>query len=734
MTGRAPREGKRARCIDATPCDIPVRKKQNTVPLEHTFLHFPGVGVRTERRLWDNGFWTWGDLEGKRGYQLSLFGKSRWESWLEAVAESREALSRGDAEFFATRLPPREHYRIAATFPKETVFLDIETTGLSLYYDKITLIGLSQGNRYICHIPDTDKGSSTTSKAWRAILSAAKCLVTFNGTVFDLKFLLKFYPDLTFPLAHVDLRFLARRVALTGGQKAMEETLGFVRPKGIADIRGSHAVMLWYEYQAGNRNAGQRLVQYNHADVEGMKAILDEITGRMAGQSGLTPLPRRTDFAKSPSSIRFRRTVSSVNRTHYIHIPHIRGKHKPTVHCDELLASIRDSCFRVVGIDLTGSERRPTGWCYIEDSRAETMLVRTDAEILDEIQSAKPHVVSIDSPLSLPQGRIHVGDDDPGRVRYGIVRQCERTLRQRGINVYPTLIPSMQGLTARGIRIAEKVRSFGIPVIESYPGAAQDIMNIPRKQASLDQLKDGLGRFGVTGNFLSSKATHDEVDAVTSAVVGLFFWSGRFEALGNEAEDYLIIPDLHGEAVHAVDGRPRRVIGISGPICAGKTTAGRQLERRGFVYCRYSEVLVELLEEQEGMASRASLQEAGHRIHVESRQRWLNQRLLNGLHVRKGDCVIDGLRWPEDHAFWAERFGPAYCHVHLQAAAAVRRQRYTASFGTPTEFDRVSEHEVESGVTSLKCLANYILANERTPGRLNKDVSNVIADYFGELS
>ena len=652
---------------------------------------------------------------------------------MEAIAASRVALSLGDADFFAARLPTREHYRIAATFPAETVFLDIETTGLSLYYDKITLIGLSWGNRYVCHIPEADRAESARGQTWQAVVSDAKCLVTFNGTIFDLKFLLKFYPDLVFPRAHVDLRFLARRVALTGGQKAIEEQLGLVRPKNIGDISGAHAVVLWYEYRAGNRNAGQRLIQYNHADVEGMKVILDEVAGRMAEHNGTTPVPRRTSFAKSPSSIRFRKGTASVNRGHHIDVPHIRGGNKPTVHCSELLGSIPGGCFRVVGIDLTGSERRATGWCYMEGYRAETRLIRTDDEILQEIRSAKPQLVSIDSPLSLPQGRIHVRDDDPGRVRFGIMRQCERTLKRRGINVYPSLIPSMQGLTGRGIRIAEKIRSLGIPVIESYPGAAQDIMNIPRKRASLDLLKEGLRLFGVTGNFLFSKVTHDEVDAVTSAVVGMFFWSGRFEALGNEVEDYLIIPDLHAGANHTVNGGPRRVIGLSGAICAGKTTAGRQLESRGYLYGRYSQVLRELLEKKECGAARASLQKIGNQLRQESRQRWLNQRLLNRLQTHEGDFVIDGLRWPEDHAFWAERFGPAYCHLHLHATTDIRRRRYASSQGTPAEFDQASTHEVESGIASLKSLANYVMPNEKTPARLKKGVSDLIAEYFKGL-
>ena len=62
-------------------------------------------------------------------------------------------------------------------------------------------------------------------------MSDAKCLVTFNGTMFDLKFIEKHIPGLKLPVAHVDLRFLARRVSWTGGQKAIEEVVGVERRK-----------------------------------------------------------------------------------------------------------------------------------------------------------------------------------------------------------------------------------------------------------------------------------------------------------------------------------------------------------------------------------------------------------------------------------------------------------------------------------------------------------------------
>jgi predicted nuclease with RNAse H fold len=100
----------------------------------------------------------------------------------------------------------------------------------------------------------------------------------------------------------------------------------------------------------------------------------------------------------------------------------------------------------------------------------------------------------------------------------------------------------MRKLTERGMRLAHALREHDVEVIESYPGAAQDIMRIPRKKSSLDDLRYGLAAFGLRGKFVDGEASHDELDAITSAVVGYFFLTGDVEALGNPSEDYLIIP------------------------------------------------------------------------------------------------------------------------------------------------------------------------------------------------
>ena len=227
----------------------------------------------------------------------------------------------------------------------------------------------------------------------------------------------------------------------------------------------------------------------------------------------------------------------------------------------------------VVGIDLTGSGARPSGWCVLRGEVARTERLRSDGELIERTLAESPQVVSLDSPLSLPTGRISIDDTDPGRAVYGIMRQCERMLRRRGMGVYPCLIPSMQKLTQRGIALASAFRTHGLPVIEGYPGGAQDVLGIPRKRAKArtcthrlsdemqdeaahgcdigtrparapigDGLKAGLIRFGIRGAFETAKVSHDELDAITAALIGVFYVTGQFEAIGDPEEGLLILP------------------------------------------------------------------------------------------------------------------------------------------------------------------------------------------------
>jgi len=388
----------------------------------------------------------------------------------------------------------------------------------------------------------------------------------------------------------------------------------------------------------------------------------------------------------------------------------------------DLFPKNRDA-LRIVGIDLTGSENRPSGLCLLDGLQATTSSVSDDDSIIANTLAARPHLVSIDSPLSLPKGRVSVSDDDPGRKEFGIMRHCERMLKRRGINVYPALIPSMQKLTARGIRLATRLRKLGVAVIESYPGAAQDIMGIPRKRASLDMLREGLAEFGIQGAFLTMQVSHDELDAITAAVVGVFFWSGKFESLGTDDEEALIIPDLKSDATR---WQTRQVFGISGALGAGKTTAARYLESQGFRYTRYSMVLDQLMREQGNQVNRTTLQKYGEEVHKEKGQRWLGRKLLSSLPETE-KIVIDGLRFPDDQAFLAETFGPAFCHIHIEAPEALRGMRFDCRESGSVLFEEAKVHPVEHQSQFLRPLAHIVLPNEGTLHHLHSCLDELIS-------
>lgn len=239
----------------------------------------------------------------------------------------------------------------------------------------------------------------------------------------------------------------------------------------------------------------------------------------------------------------------------------------------------------VIGIDLTAGDKA-TGIAVLNGCSVETCSLFSDEEILEYIKKHKPKIVSIDSPLGLPGG----GDSiDP---KAGIMRVAEHDLASVGIPAYPSLIDSMENLTLRGIRLRRTIEALprAPRVIESYPGAAQDILCIPRKQKSLDLLREGLRRLGLNGAGLETRS-HDEMDAITSAVVGRYFEVGLFEPMGIPSEAQLIVPKVRPMVFES-----NPVICLGGKTGAGKSVIARYLSVfYGFEWIRTRNVIRDLL-------------------------------------------------------------------------------------------------------------------------------------------
>lgn len=179
----------------------------------------------------------------------------------------------------------------------------------------------------------------------------------------------------------------------------------------------------------------------------------------------------------------------------------------------------------VVGLDLAGVETRPTGFCILENTEAETFLFYTDQEIIGKIDEVSPKIVPIDAPLSLPPGRKSL--EERTNVH---LRECDKELLKRGIKFFPVTLGPMRKLTSRGIQLKRILESKHFKVIEVYPGGAQDVLGIPRKQKGLQKLRSGLKKLGIKG--IVDTVSADELDAVTCAYVGKLYLERRAVTYG----------------------------------------------------------------------------------------------------------------------------------------------------------------------------------------------------------
>ena len=235
--------------------------------LRETFVHIPGVGYRTEERLWRSGIRTWDDFSAAR--QPDRMAPRLARRIEEEVARSAEALRRGRHRYFARRLPARDRWRAWKDFRRDVAYLDIETTGLSIGRSALTVVGVYDGRRKRSFV----QGENLEDLP--AALPRAKLLVTFNGSSFDVPFLRKAFPRMCLDQIHLDLLHPLRRLGFFGGLKSIESEIGIARSDETAALRGFDAVRLWKAYQAGDEEALDLLLEYNMEDSANLEPLAE---------------------------------------------------------------------------------------------------------------------------------------------------------------------------------------------------------------------------------------------------------------------------------------------------------------------------------------------------------------------------------------------------------------------------------------------------------------------------
>ncbi|MEM3700381.1 MAG: DUF429 domain-containing protein [Candidatus Bathyarchaeia archaeon] len=180
----------------------------------------------------------------------------------------------------------------------------------------------------------------------------------------------------------------------------------------------------------------------------------------------------------------------------------------------------------IIGIDLAGSSKNPTGWALWKNKIVKANLVYTDEEILKGILSHSPSIVAIDAPLRLP--------------KEGILRKADKEMIKRGYRVFPPGLPAMEKLTLRAIKINKLILEKKYKTVEVHPTSTRKALNMPLKEWK--PIQTILESMGIKGDIKTRTLTSHEIDAITAALTAYLHLQKQTEAIGDEEEGFIIVP------------------------------------------------------------------------------------------------------------------------------------------------------------------------------------------------
>lgn len=245
--------------------------------LKRSFVLLSGIGPKTERNLWANGITTWDAFQNVAPQRLPGRVQRRYDAHARQLAKAQEHLANKHTAPFARWLPRGETWRMLDDIQDDILYLDIETTGLSYPQGRTTVVGYHhprQGTNLLV------RGQDLTQETIQDAFDEAGALVTFNGKRFDVPFLEREF-NVTIDAPHIDLMYGFRKLGIQGGLKKIEKRLGLARGDAIDGLGGYEAVKLWRAWERGDREALDRLLEYNRADVENMVPLAEEAYRRL---------------------------------------------------------------------------------------------------------------------------------------------------------------------------------------------------------------------------------------------------------------------------------------------------------------------------------------------------------------------------------------------------------------------------------------------------------------------
>ena len=180
----------------------------------------------------------------------------------------------------------------------------------------------------------------------------------------------------------------------------------------------------------------------------------------------------------------------------------------------------------IIGIDLAGVEKNPTGWALWKNKVVSACHIYDDQEISEHLTKLEPTIIAIDAPLSLP--------------KKGTMRRADREMYRYGYPVFPPRSPTMEKLALRAIKITQQVKREEFRIIEVHPASTRKALKIPTKNRK--RIQDIFLRMGLKGDLETLVLTSHEIDAVTAALTGYLHLQEKTELIGDVEEGYIVVP------------------------------------------------------------------------------------------------------------------------------------------------------------------------------------------------
>lgn len=238
--------------------------------IENSFILAPGIGNKTEKRLWKNKVTHWDHID-----ETDILTSSKKQKLQKFIKKARKNLEVENTHFFKDKLPNKHHWRMYENFQKNACFFDIETTGLDKKKNKVTTVSFHRNGETQTLV----QGKNLTQENLKQQFFESSIILTFNGKRFDKPFLEHNF-DIEIENPHIDLMYECRKIGLSGGLKEIEKQLNIQRD--LEDIDGKEAVKLWKKYEkTGNEKYLNKLVKYCEYDAKNLQKLTEMILDKV---------------------------------------------------------------------------------------------------------------------------------------------------------------------------------------------------------------------------------------------------------------------------------------------------------------------------------------------------------------------------------------------------------------------------------------------------------------------